>query len=135
MICDYGDDFGMWWWFDYTVVLYDNFMLWVVDLVIDGIMVHDLFMVDGLCDDLYMELTCIMIYNNLGVILLNLYLRWCLLLGGDSIQISTRTIWVTNLLLFFFSTKFSFWWWRKRRIHVFKFVNLANWQIVREAYI
>ena len=45
-------------------------MLWVVDLVINGIMVHDI-----LCDDLCMELACIMIYNNLGVILLNLYLR------------------------------------------------------------
>ena len=130
LICDYGDDFddfGIWWWFDYMVVLYDNFMLWGINLVIDVIMVHDLFMVDGLCDDFYMELACIMIFNYLGLILLNLYLRWYLLLGGDSIEISTRTTWVTNLLLFFFSTKFSFFWWRKRRIHVFKFVNLANW--------
>ena len=78
LICDYGDDFddfGIWWWFDYMVVLFDNFILWVVDLVIDRLMVHNHFMVDGLCDDLYMELACIMIYNNLGVILLNLYLR------------------------------------------------------------
>ena len=30
----------------YMVVLYDNFMLWVVDLVIDGIMVHDHFMIN-----------------------------------------------------------------------------------------
>ena len=48
-------------------------------MVIDGIMVHDFFMVDGLCDDLCMELVCIVIYDNLGVILLNLYLI-CLLL-------------------------------------------------------
>ena len=129
LICDYGgdfDDFGIWWWFDYMVVLYDNFMLWGINLVIDVIMVHDLFMVDGLCDDFYMELACIMIYNNLGVILLNLYLRLCLLLGGDSIVISTRTTWVTNLLLLLFSFKFSFWWWRGRKMHVFKFVNLAK---------
>ena len=39
-------------------VLYDDFMLWVANLVIDRMMVHDLFMVDGLCDDLYMELAC-----------------------------------------------------------------------------
>ena len=37
------DDFEIWWWFDYMGVLYDKFMLWVVDLVIDGIMVHDIF--------------------------------------------------------------------------------------------
>ena len=46
MICDYDDDFDdfeIWWWFDYMGVLYDNFMFWVVDLVIDGIMVHDIF--------------------------------------------------------------------------------------------
>ena len=46
MILGYGDDFGIWWWFDYMGVLYDNFMLWVVDLVIDGMMVHDYFMVN-----------------------------------------------------------------------------------------
>ena len=56
------------------IVLYDDLMLQVVALVIDGIMVHDHFMVDGLCD-LCMKLVCIMIYNNFGVILLNLYLR------------------------------------------------------------
>ena len=39
---DYFDDFEIWWWFDYMGVLYDNFMFWVVDLVIDGIMVHDI---------------------------------------------------------------------------------------------
>ena len=43
LICDYGDDFEIWWWFDYIGVLYDKFMLWVVDLEIDGIMVHDIF--------------------------------------------------------------------------------------------
>ena len=32
MIFDYGDDFEIWWWFDYIVVLYDKFMLWIVDL-------------------------------------------------------------------------------------------------------
>ena len=69
-ICDYGE---IWWWFDYMVILYDDFMLWVADLVIDGMMVHDLFMVDGLCDDLCIELVCMMIYDNMGVILLNLY--------------------------------------------------------------
>ena len=47
-------------------------------MVIDGIMVHDLFMVDGLCDDLCMELVCIVIYDNLGVILQNLYLIYLL---------------------------------------------------------
>ena len=46
MIFDYDDDFDdfeIWWRFDYMGVLYDKFMLWVVDLVIDGIMVHDSF--------------------------------------------------------------------------------------------
>ena len=64
------DYFEIWWWFDCMSVLYDKFILWVVDLVIDEIIIHDLFMVDELCDDLYMELACIMIYNNLITILL-----------------------------------------------------------------
>ena len=45
MIFDYGDDFGdfeIWWRFDYMGVFYDNFILWVVDLVINGIMGHDI---------------------------------------------------------------------------------------------
>ena len=130
LICDYGNDFEIWWWFDCMIVLFNDLILWVADLVIDRIMVHDLFIVDGLCDDLCMELVCMTIYDHLGLILLNLHLRWCLLLGGDSVKISTQTTWVINLLLLFFSIKFSFLWWKRRRIHVFKFVNLANWQIV-----
>ena len=59
-----------------------------------------------LYDDLCMELACIMIYNNLAVILLILFLRWCLLLGGDFVEISIRTTWVTNFLLLFFSFTF-----------------------------
>ena len=109
LICDYGDDFDdfeIWWWFDYMVVFYDDFMLWVADLVIDGMMVHYLFMVDGLYDDLCMKLVCIMIYDNLGVILLNLYLRWCMLIGGDSIKISTRQH--GQLICYSFSFPLSF---------------------------
>ncbi len=64
MIFDYDDDFEIWW-FDYMGILYDKFMLW--DLVINGKLVHDHLMVDGLYDN-----------DNLWVILLNLYLRWCL---------------------------------------------------------
>ena len=65
-------------------------------------MVHDLFMVNELYDDLCIKSVCMMIYDNLEMILLNLYLRLSLLLGGDSIEISIWTTWVTNLLLFFF---------------------------------
>ena len=44
MIFDYDDDFDNFeiWRFDYMGVLYDNFIFWVVDLVINGIMVHDI---------------------------------------------------------------------------------------------
>ena len=100
MIFDYDDDFDefeIWWWFDYMGVLYDDFMFWVVDLIINAIIIHDHFMVDGLYDD-----------DNLDVILLILYLRWCLLLGGDSFKISTQPTWVTNFLLLFFSFTFFF---------------------------
>ena len=42
MICDYGEDLMILRYDDYMGVLYDNFMLWVVDLVVNGIMVHDI---------------------------------------------------------------------------------------------
>ena len=74
----------------------------------------------------YLIMVMILRYDdNLWVILLNLYLRWCLLLGGDFVEISIRTTWVTNFLLLFFSFTFSFLWWRGRRIHVFKFIKIC----------
>ena len=126
-------------------VLYDGFMFWIVDLIINSIIIHDHFMVNGLYDDLW-------------VILLNLFLRWCLLLGGDFVEISIWTTWVTNFLLLFFSftfsffydergeeymfsnflkicyfclcqLSFSFWWWGGE-----KSMYLNCWQIVKENY-